>query len=298
MFDGRDGPAKQKAMDLLMRYGEALGAERLVETQNVAGAFNASTPSVRALVAKGYDAVFPSSTSTATRSCRSRRWRSIPASSSPASTMRTGASRASPTSLPISRRTPEAHFGALGINMFATCTPYQVGNVPVKRRALRLDGILRRRLLQLRSRRAHQHRRQGKHRRRRADRPHSVLGFSHPRKPARHPSGRSRHRGRRHHGLGPARLLAGGDRAGGYPGAHRQAAPAEPDQAQAFRRGRRIVGRRRDVSHPGRHAGSDATSRRRSADARSPGHASLRRRPSANSPTTRSTVRPSATSIS
>jgi predicted aconitase len=45
MLDGRDGSAKQKAMDLLMHYGEALGAERLVETNNVAGAFNASTAS-------------------------------------------------------------------------------------------------------------------------------------------------------------------------------------------------------------------------------------------------------------
>ena len=33
MRDGRDGPAVAKAMDLLIRYGEALGAERLVETQ-------------------------------------------------------------------------------------------------------------------------------------------------------------------------------------------------------------------------------------------------------------------------
>ncbi len=41
-----------------MRYGEALGAERLIETNNVAGAFNASTPSVRALVTKGFDAVY------------------------------------------------------------------------------------------------------------------------------------------------------------------------------------------------------------------------------------------------
>ena len=57
MYDGREGPARQKAMDLLMRYGEALGAERLVETNNVAGAFNASTPSVRELVKKGFDAV-------------------------------------------------------------------------------------------------------------------------------------------------------------------------------------------------------------------------------------------------
>jgi hypothetical protein len=58
MLDGCEGAAKQKAMDLLVRYGEALGAERLVETHNVAGAFNASTPSVRALVARGYDAVY------------------------------------------------------------------------------------------------------------------------------------------------------------------------------------------------------------------------------------------------
>ena len=33
-----------RAMDLLLRYGDALGAERLVETNNVSGAFNASTP--------------------------------------------------------------------------------------------------------------------------------------------------------------------------------------------------------------------------------------------------------------
>ena len=36
MFDGEQGRAKARAMDLLVRYGEALGAERLVETNNVA----------------------------------------------------------------------------------------------------------------------------------------------------------------------------------------------------------------------------------------------------------------------
>jgi len=39
MFDGEQGRAKARAMDLLVRYGEALGAERLVETNNVAGDF-------------------------------------------------------------------------------------------------------------------------------------------------------------------------------------------------------------------------------------------------------------------
>ena len=37
MLDGDQGKAKQKAMDLLVRYGEALGAERFVDTTNVAG---------------------------------------------------------------------------------------------------------------------------------------------------------------------------------------------------------------------------------------------------------------------
>jgi hypothetical protein len=54
MLDGSHGAAKARAMDLLLRYGQALGAERLVETNNVAGAFNASTPSVRALAARGF----------------------------------------------------------------------------------------------------------------------------------------------------------------------------------------------------------------------------------------------------
>ena len=43
MLDGADGAAKQKAMDLLVRYGEALGAERFVDTVNVAGVPGSST---------------------------------------------------------------------------------------------------------------------------------------------------------------------------------------------------------------------------------------------------------------
>jgi hypothetical protein len=37
LLDGRQGTARQKAMDLLVRYAEALGAERFVDTKNVAG---------------------------------------------------------------------------------------------------------------------------------------------------------------------------------------------------------------------------------------------------------------------
>ncbi len=44
MLDGSRGKAHQKAMELLVRYGEALGAERFVDTTNVAGVPGTSNP--------------------------------------------------------------------------------------------------------------------------------------------------------------------------------------------------------------------------------------------------------------
>jgi predicted aconitase len=44
MLDGCDGKAKQKAMELLVRYAEALGAERFVDTNNVAGVPGSANP--------------------------------------------------------------------------------------------------------------------------------------------------------------------------------------------------------------------------------------------------------------
>ena len=60
MLDGRDGAAVQRAMDLLMRYGDALGAERLIDTRNVCGTISATTPFMRQFAARkgGMDAVF------------------------------------------------------------------------------------------------------------------------------------------------------------------------------------------------------------------------------------------------
>src|SRR5437016_12997590 len=43
MLDGTQGLAKQKAMELLVRYAEALGAERFVDTNNVTGVPGSST---------------------------------------------------------------------------------------------------------------------------------------------------------------------------------------------------------------------------------------------------------------
>ena len=52
MRDGLEGPAVAAAMDLLVRYGEALDAERLVETRNVAGTMTQPSPAKTALDAE------------------------------------------------------------------------------------------------------------------------------------------------------------------------------------------------------------------------------------------------------
>ena len=60
ILDGQEGPARQKAMELLVRYGEALGAEKLVDTNNVCGALVGAQPYKREFAAKlgSIDAVF------------------------------------------------------------------------------------------------------------------------------------------------------------------------------------------------------------------------------------------------
>ncbi|WP_038959201.1 aconitase X [Bradyrhizobium japonicum] len=60
-LDGGEGRAVQKAMELLIRYGEALGAERLVDTSNVAGVPGTSPGFLRPFYAhysSPYEAVF------------------------------------------------------------------------------------------------------------------------------------------------------------------------------------------------------------------------------------------------
>ena len=44
---GGDGPACQRAMEVLVQYGQALGAERLVPTSNVCGGIPGGLPLIR-----------------------------------------------------------------------------------------------------------------------------------------------------------------------------------------------------------------------------------------------------------
>ncbi|MHA6344411.1 aconitase X [Roseivivax sp. CAU 1761] len=135
MLDGAEGPAKARAIDLLLRYGEALGAERLVEVSNVAGTWSSTTPFVQADLDRpdDFDTVFSRfnldsdetvetpqavvSTCQLIHGLDTRNYKLQGFSDAQAEL----------------QKKSEAYFGKRGVQWQSTCTPYQVGNVPVKR---------------------------------------------------------------------------------------------------------------------------------------------------------------------
>jgi predicted aconitase len=134
MLDGRDGPAVQRAMDLLMRYGQALGAERLVDTNNVCGTVAATTPYMRDFAARkgGMDAVFSEF------NLDSDEVVPIPPVKVYSTHLQLGFDPRQGERMAIPEQTIEfydkgaAYTAGLGVNLTNTCTPYQVGNVPTR----------------------------------------------------------------------------------------------------------------------------------------------------------------------
>lgn len=134
MRDGREGAAVAKAMDLLVRYGEALGAEALVETRNVTGTVTATTPFMRdfALSRGGMDAVFSEF------SLDSQEVVAIPPVKAFSSHLQLGFDPHHPAEMGVSEEIvqfyakSEAAAARLGVQILNTCTPYQVGNVPTR----------------------------------------------------------------------------------------------------------------------------------------------------------------------
>lgn len=138
MRDGRDGPAVARAMDLLIRYGQALGAEALVETRNVCGTVTASTPFMRDYAMRhgdaggGLDAVFSEF------SLDSAEVVPVPKVRAFSSHLQLGFDPHHPQDMGVGEevvnfyRRSEAMVSRMGVQMMNTCTPYQVGNVPVR----------------------------------------------------------------------------------------------------------------------------------------------------------------------
>jgi hypothetical protein len=131
MLDGADGPAVQAAMDLLVRYGDVLGAERLVDTDNVCGA-NIFNTSQAQLGGRTPDEVFAQISLDSPGSFEIPQVRAHSCQLiGPMDTIEwqvQGVPEAARDAIMDS----ESYSGRHGINLLNTCTPYQVGNVPVR----------------------------------------------------------------------------------------------------------------------------------------------------------------------
>jgi hypothetical protein len=132
MLDGEQGEAVQAAMDLLVRYGEVLGAERLVDTDNVCGANIFGQRQMMLCGAADPDAVFSEFSLDSPKPIeitpmKAQSYQLI----GPMDTQHwqvQGLSQEAHDAIEES----ESYSARHGIHLMNTCTPYQVGNVPVK----------------------------------------------------------------------------------------------------------------------------------------------------------------------
>lgn len=133
MRDGAEGPAVAAAMDLLVRYGAALGAERLCDTRNVAGTMTQPSPAKTELFrAGGWGKAF------AVINLDSDEDFELPHMRVPTCQLQHGFGEDArgiapyPSSMIELQSDAESFYGNHGVNILATCTPYQVGNLPVR----------------------------------------------------------------------------------------------------------------------------------------------------------------------
>ncbi len=131
MLDGAQGEAMQAAMDLLVRYGEVLGAERLVDTDNVCGANLFGSRHTMLCGSPEPDAVFSElsldSTPVKVPPVRAQSYQLI----GPMDTKRWDVQGVDDDERDAIMQS-EAFSAEHGIHLMSTCTPYQVGNVPVR----------------------------------------------------------------------------------------------------------------------------------------------------------------------
>lgn len=133
LLDGSGGVARARAMELLVDYGRILGADRLVETTNVAGVPGQATPFLRAFFEPeggqaaifsrfdlDCDVVFDVPLAGVRTAC-------LQSGVDPLGWQELG----KPEAAFIASRDAEAYAGSLGVEMLRTCTPYLAGNVPV-----------------------------------------------------------------------------------------------------------------------------------------------------------------------
>lgn len=137
MLDGAGGVARQKAMELLVRYAEALGADGFVDTNNVAGVPGSSTLFLENYYKEhagqgDYETVFSLFDLDAGQVLE------VPSAQTYCCHLQGGVDPVAWREQGFSReafehqRKDEAAFAARGVQVLKTCTPYLAGNVPVK----------------------------------------------------------------------------------------------------------------------------------------------------------------------
>lgn len=132
MLDGEEGLAVQKAMEILVRYGEALGAEKMVDTTNVGGYLIARKDQMKKFQTDSFDEMFSQLNVDS----------DIPFDFGhvkvPSCQFETDME---PDYYRLSGRGEEDKIlyeknmdwlRKIGVKTMCTCTPYQIGNVPVK----------------------------------------------------------------------------------------------------------------------------------------------------------------------
>jgi len=134
MLGGEQGPAVQKAMDLLVRYADALGAEDFVETNNVAGVPGSSPQWVKEYYAADggdYRAVFSRFDLDSDEVVEVPRMNAfschLQGGMDPELWREQGMSEEAFANF----AGDEAETAAHGVQILKTCTPYIAGNVPV-----------------------------------------------------------------------------------------------------------------------------------------------------------------------
>jgi predicted aconitase len=133
MLQGEEGLAVQAAMDLLVRYGEVLGAERLIETDNVCGA-NIVSPRQAGVLPAGasLNRLFAEHSLDSAGEFEIPRVRAHSCQLiGPMDTVeweRQGVSEPGHELMLAG----EEYIGGHGIQLLNTCTPYQVGIVPAR----------------------------------------------------------------------------------------------------------------------------------------------------------------------
>jgi predicted aconitase len=137
MLDGAGGPARQKAMDLLVRYAEALGAEAFVDTNNVAGVPGSSTLFLKNYYQQhagqsDYEAIYSLYDLDADEIV------AVPRANAYCCHLQGGMDPDNWAELGMTEdahahfQQDEAQVAARGIQILKTCTPYLAGNLPVK----------------------------------------------------------------------------------------------------------------------------------------------------------------------